>query len=95
MENDKCKMVDWSGKREIVALGRVSSIDPTAMVHCVPLGRNAIKVWVDLVKIPKARLWRTTSDLEVIEDALDTTIAWPATNVIMESTSSKYNSNFV
>ena len=95
MVNGKCKLIDWSGKREIVALGRVSSTDPTSTVHCVPLGKNAIKVWVELVKMPKARLWRPTSELEVIEDALGTTIAWPAANVIMESTSSKYNSNFV
>lgn len=91
MAKNKCKLIDLSGRREIVAEGRVFSTDPNALVHFVPLGRNAVKVMLDSVKVPNAVLWRPSSELEFIEDAIGTTIAWPAANVIMESTSGKHN----
>uniref|UniRef100_A0A9I9E6Y7 Uncharacterized protein n=1 Tax=Cucumis melo TaxID=3656 RepID=A0A9I9E6Y7_CUCME len=40
----KCKLLDWYGSGEIVAEGRWSSNDPTALVHHVPIGPHAISV---------------------------------------------------
>ncbi|KAA0052871.1 uncharacterized protein E5676_scaffold186G001590 [Cucumis melo var. makuwa] len=42
---------------------------------------NAVHVWVDTVKIPNSFLWRPTSDIIVIDDALSTTVAWPMDKV--------------
>ncbi|TYK12004.1 uncharacterized protein E5676_scaffold1017G00100 [Cucumis melo var. makuwa] len=56
----KCKLLDWYGSREIVAEGKWSSNDPTALVHHVPIGPHAIRVWVDVAKKPNAHLWRPT-----------------------------------
>ena len=86
--NLKCKLIGVHGAKEVVAEGRVSSIDPNAMVHFVPLGKDAVKVWVDVIKVPNAPLWRPTSEFEFIEDAIGSTVAWPYANVITESTSS-------
>ncbi|TYJ96182.1 receptor-like protein kinase FERONIA [Cucumis melo var. makuwa] len=43
------------------------------LVHHVPLGPNTVRVWVDTMKIPNSFLWRPTSNIIVIDDAVDTT----------------------
>ena len=77
----KCLLLDWIGSGEVIAEGRWSSNDPSVLVHHVPLGPNAVRVWVDTVKIPNSFLWRPTSDIIVIDDALGTTVAWPMDKV--------------
>lgn len=77
-------MIGVHGVKEVIAEGRVSSSDPDVLVHFVRLGENAVKVWVDTIKVPTAPLWRPTSDFECIEDAIGSTIAWPSANVITE-----------
>ena len=81
-------MISVHGEKEVVE-GHVSSTDPNAMVHFVRLGEGVIKVWVDIVKVPNAPLWRPTSEFEFIEDAIGSTIAWPSANVTAESSLSK------
>lgn len=78
----KCKLLDISGSGEVVAEGRWSSSDPTQLVHFVPLGTNGMRVWVAIPKVPSASLWRPSSEMEFIEDAIGTTIAWPKDKVI-------------
>ncbi|TYJ95916.1 Plant transposase [Cucumis melo var. makuwa] len=84
----KCKLLDWYGSGEIVAEGRWSSNDPTTLVHHVPIGPHAIRVWVDVAKKPNAYLWRPTSEMTCIEEALGSTVTWPSDKVNeMESSS--------
>uniref|UniRef100_A0A9I9E9U0 Plant transposase n=1 Tax=Cucumis melo TaxID=3656 RepID=A0A9I9E9U0_CUCME len=64
----KCLLLDWIGSGEVIAEGRWSSNDPFVLVHHVPLGPNAVRVWVDTVKIPNSFLWRPTFDIIVIDD---------------------------
>lgn len=78
----KCKLLDISGSGEVVAEGRWSSSDPTQLVLFVPLRTNGMRVWVDIPKVPSASLWRPSSEMEFIEDAIGTTIAWPKDKVI-------------
>ena len=73
----KCITLDCNGTGEKVAEGRVCSTNPADVVHFVPLGPNATKVWVDVAKIGDAPVWRPNSEVEFIADALDTTVAWP------------------
>ncbi|KAK9208849.1 hypothetical protein WN944_001210 [Citrus x changshan-huyou] len=68
---------------EIVAIGRWVTNDPNAMVHCVALGKNASRVWVDEVKNPSIELWKKFADMETIEDALGSSIAWPTKAIIV------------
>lgn len=83
-------MIDVGGTGAIVAEGVVASTDPNEKVHFVQLGKDAIKVWVMNATVPEAVLWRPTSDLVCIEDAVGSTVAWPAAKVVTESSSSKY-----
>ncbi|KAA0052811.1 transposase [Cucumis melo var. makuwa] len=77
----KCLLLGWIGSGEVIAEGRWSFNDPSVLVHHVPLGPNAVRVWVDTVKIPNSFLWRSTSDIIVIDDALGTIVAWPMDKV--------------
>ncbi|KAH7852955.1 hypothetical protein Vadar_031437 [Vaccinium darrowii] len=84
--NAKCKLLDWMGTREVVAEGRFSSSDPNALVHHVPIRPNAMRVWVDVeMKHDRVYLWRPTSDMITIAEALGSTVAWPADKVIFAS----------
>ncbi|KAL5564188.1 hypothetical protein UlMin_027352 [Ulmus minor] len=82
-KNNACNLLDWTGSGEIVAEGRWSSSDPDCLVHHLHLGPHAMRVWVDVVKKPGVYLWRPTSDMATIEEAIGTTIAWPADKVLM------------
>ncbi|XP_058189675.1 uncharacterized protein LOC131307269 isoform X4 [Rhododendron vialii] len=83
----KCKLLDWMGTGDVVAEGRWASSDPHSCAHCVPIGPNAMKVWVDVAKKPEEFLWRAPSDMTYIVDAVGSTIAWPADFVILDSSS--------
>lgn len=45
--NTKLKLLDYMGTGEVVAEGSWSSTDPNALVHHIPIGPNALRVWVD------------------------------------------------
>ncbi|XP_024041005.1 uncharacterized protein LOC102629277 isoform X2 [Citrus sinensis] len=53
-KGQKCKLLNWLEVDEVVAIGRWVTNDPNAMVHCIALGKNASRVWVDEVKNPSA-----------------------------------------
>ena len=84
--SNKCQLLDWMGLGEVVAEGHWSSSDPNALVHHIPIGPNAMRVWVDVVKKPEAFLWRTAADMTYIEEAIGTTVAWPTNKVVINST---------
>lgn len=78
----KCALLDCDNSGQTVAWGRVFSTDPADKVHFIPLGPNASKVWVEVSKIDDARLWRPNSEVEVIADAVGSTVAWPTDKVV-------------
>lgn len=82
-EDQKCRLLDISGQKRVVAEGRWSSNNPEQLVHFVPLGPNAVRVWVDVVKVNDAAVWKPTSAIECMEDAIGTTIAWPEDKVVV------------
>ncbi|KAL0715881.1 hypothetical protein Bca4012_065203 [Brassica carinata] len=83
IKGQKCKLLDITGQKVVVAEGRWSSNNPEQLVHFVPLGNNAVRVWVDVVKVNDAMVWRPTSAIECMEDAIGTTIAWPEDKVVI------------
>ncbi|XP_012850059.1 PREDICTED: uncharacterized protein LOC105969828 [Erythranthe guttata] len=84
---NKCKLLDWNGKDEVVAEGRLHSSDPNALVNGIPLRPNAMIVSVDVPKFFEACLWRPlAADMRFIKDVVNSTIAWPADRVILEKT---------
>lgn len=70
-------MLDCNNSGRIVAEGKVCSTNPADVVHHVPLGQNASKVWVEVSKIGGASVWKPNSEIEYISDAIGTTVAWP------------------
>ncbi|XP_058225037.1 uncharacterized protein LOC131334155 isoform X2 [Rhododendron vialii] len=74
----KCILLDWMGTGDVVAEGCWSSSDPSATVHHVPIGPNTMRVWVVVPKKPEMFLWRQTSFMTTIEEAVGSTVAWPA-----------------
>ena len=76
-------ILDWCGSSEIVAEGRQFSNDPKEFVHHVMLGSNAVRVWVDVARKSEAFLWRLTSAMTIIEEAIGGNITWPTDKVIM------------
>ncbi|KAJ0097265.1 hypothetical protein Patl1_28596 [Pistacia atlantica] len=64
----KCKLLDWNGSTEVVAEGRFLSDDPKALVHYVLIRPNAMRVWIDIAKVPNAFLWRFASEMVFVED---------------------------
>ncbi|KAG7528501.1 putative transposase Ptta/En/Spm plant [Arabidopsis suecica] len=82
-ENKKCKLMDLTGKNKVVAEGRWATNDPEHKVHHTPLGFNAVKGWIDIVKVGNVKVWRPSDEIEIMEDALSSCIAWPENKVIM------------
>ncbi|CAL9217426.1 unnamed protein product [Arabidopsis halleri] len=73
----KCILLDCNNSGGKVAEGRVCSTDPAVLIHHVPLGPNASKVWVEVSKIDDACVWRPNSEIEYISDEIGSTVAWP------------------
>ena len=76
-------MLDLEGSDTVVAEGCWSSNDPNALVHHIPLGSNAVRVWVDIARQPLKFLWKVTHYMTTIEESVGSTIAWLADRVIM------------
>lgn len=75
--------MDITSKKRVVAEGRWSSNNPDLTVHFIKLGQNAVRVWVDIVKVNDAAVWRPSSEIECMEDAIGTAIAWPEDHVLL------------
>ena len=55
----------------------VDSKDPEALVHHTLLGPDCWRVWVKKIIGKHVPLYQATSDMYILEDALETTVAWP------------------
>jgi len=76
--------MDYIQKEEVVALGRWQTKEPKSLVNGLPLGPNAVKVFVDEVLNPTAFIWRPTVGKTNMEDFLNCYVAWPANCVVFE-----------
>ncbi|XP_022856847.1 uncharacterized protein LOC111377874 [Olea europaea var. sylvestris] len=79
VENAKCQLLHWYmfEEEEIVGEGKIASIDPSAKVHHMPLGRDCWKVWVEEVYMSQLPLYRPTDEFQVLSEAMRSTVAWP------------------
>ncbi|XP_073309809.1 uncharacterized protein [Primulina huaijiensis] len=81
--NSKCKLLHWSVDGLVVAEGRIASTDPNTKVHHVVLGRSCWKVWVDKVLVEKVDLIRPNDEMQFLDDAIGSTIAWLSKFVVL------------
>ncbi|KAG7586887.1 Pectin lyase fold/virulence factor [Arabidopsis thaliana x Arabidopsis arenosa] len=49
------------------------------------IGHNASKIMVEVVKIGEAKVWKPNSEVEIIADAIGTTVAWPNDKLVLWS----------
>ena len=83
---NKCKLLHWlTDDEEAVAEGRWESRDPKALVDGLPLGPNAVKVFVDAVTVRETFLWRPTEKHSNLRDYLKTFVAWPVSRVLFDN----------
>ncbi|XP_073029683.1 uncharacterized protein [Primulina eburnea] len=81
--NSKCKLLDWSVDELVVAEGRIASTDPNTKVHHVVLGRSCWKVWIDKVLVEKVDLIRPNDEMQFLDDAIGSTVAWLSKFVVL------------
>ncbi|CAA7056773.1 unnamed protein product [Microthlaspi erraticum] len=82
-ENQKCKLMDIGGRKLVVAEGHVHSINLDQMVHFVRLGSDAARVWVDIVNVDDAAVWKPSDEIETLKDAHGSSIAWPMDKLVI------------
>ena len=77
--------MNWNNyeEDEVVAEGKISSTNPSTKVHCVPLGRDCWKVWVDVVfdEYQTMEVYRATMDAKQLGEAVGSTLAWPKSSI--------------
>ena len=69
------------------------SRDPQYIVNGIALGPSAVVIWVDYGINKDAYLWRPTSDMSCIGDAVGKKIAWPESKVEVSNESVKETVN--
>lgn len=74
---ETCQIFDWNEDDCVIAEGVMCSTDPKEMVNNIPLGPSAVIMSVDVVHKPDAFLWRPSSEMFTVGDALNANIAWP------------------
>ncbi|XP_075505621.1 uncharacterized protein LOC142542707 isoform X3 [Primulina tabacum] len=75
--------IDIGAKKNAVAEDRIASTDPNTKVHHVVLGRSCWKVWVDKVLVEKVDLIRPNDEMQFLEDAIGSTVAWLSKFIVL------------
>ena len=84
---NKCKLLSpWTTTDEVFAEGRWQCQEPKALVNRLPLGPNAVKVFVDVVHEPDTFLWRPRPEMTYLRDSVKHFVAWPASKCVFENT---------
>ncbi|KAK9112249.1 hypothetical protein Scep_019768 [Stephania cephalantha] len=61
----KCKLLKWDGiSDQVVAEGSIACVDPTKIIHHIPLGIGNWKIWIERVIDSSAFLYRPDMDSE-------------------------------
>lgn len=81
-----CQLLDWYSENDVVVgEGDLCSVEPAYKIGRIPLGPNAAAVLVNLVVDKKAYVWRPTTAITLLGDAMETKIAWPFDKLILDS----------
>ncbi|KAI3938064.1 hypothetical protein MKW98_018620 [Papaver atlanticum] len=76
-KDQACQLLSWYNEGEVVADGRIHETDPKKNIHGMPIGFGVYSVWVDHPLVHGTLLYRPTSDLRCVLNAIGTTVAWP------------------
>lgn len=82
----RCQLLDWCSKDDVVVgEGDFCSAEPTYKIGRIPLGQNAAAVIVKSVSNKDAYVWRPTTTIFSLGEAVDAKIAWPTDKIILDS----------
>lgn len=84
-EGVKVEILDWFDSTDVViGAGEFCSAEPMYKIGRVPIGPNAVAIVVKSALTPRASLWRPSTDMSSIEQAVGCKIAWPIDKVILD-----------
>lgn len=82
----RCQILDWYSDEEVVVgEGEVCSVDATYKIGRIPIGPNAAAVIVNFASDTDAYVWRPTTSINTIGEAVGTKIAWPFDKLILDN----------
>ena len=92
----KCQLLDWCEVGYVVVgEGEFCWAEPMYKISRVPLGPGAAAVIVNAVTKNDAYVWRPTTSIFSLGQALDSKISWPAEKIILDNDhGSTKNSNY-
>ena len=82
----RCQLLDWCEADDVVVgEGEFCSTEPMYKIGRVPLGPAAAAVIVNVVTKADAYVWRPTTTIFSLGQAMGSKIAWPADKVILDN----------
>ncbi|KAL0715584.1 hypothetical protein Bca4012_064906 [Brassica carinata] len=84
-EGVRVQILDWFESGDVVVgEGEFCSDEPMYKIGRVPIGPNAVAVVVKSALSSEASLWRPTTDVLSLEDAVGCKVAWPINKVLLD-----------
>lgn len=81
----KCRLLDWLSVEDLViGEGEYCTSEPTYKVGGIPLGPNAAAVIIKSVTKKDAYVWRPTTTVEKLGQAVGMIIAWQADKIMLD-----------
>ena len=86
----RCQILCWYFEDEVViGEGELCSVEPNYKIGCIPIGPNAAAVVVTFTVDKEAYVWRPTTTITSLGEAVETKIAWPFDKLIFDSMNSQ------
>ncbi|KAI3948476.1 hypothetical protein MKW98_019226 [Papaver atlanticum] len=83
-KNRACKLLSWYIEGEIVADAVIVETNPKKLIHGMPIGFGAYKVYVKTSRVDDALIYRKTNKLKCIHDAIRTYIPWAKDLILLD-----------
>lgn len=86
----RCHILDWYSEDDVVVgEGELCSVEPSYKIGRIPLGPNAAAVVVNFAADKEAYVWRPTTAISSLGQAVGAKIAWPFDKLILDSMNSE------
>ncbi|XP_048614493.1 uncharacterized protein LOC125587659 isoform X1 [Brassica napus] len=84
-EGVRVQILDWIESEDVVVgEGEFCSAEPKYKIGRIPIGPNAVAIVVKYALSASASLWRPTTDVLTLDEAVGYKISWPMDKVILD-----------
>ena len=84
-ERVRVQILDWIESEDVVVgEGEFCSAEPKYKIGRIPIGPNAVAIVVKYALSTSASLWRPTTDVLTLDEAVGYKISWPMDKVILD-----------